>query len=157
MSVLRDRSLTAFVASLPADTVVVVHDPMCPLVTTDFVEEVRRAAGADGTALAVRPVTDTIKVLRDDVVVGTEDRDRWVTLAAPLVGPAGQWVRVGAQGADLLSLATSLRRRLAVMLVEGPPSVLRVHDAAEIPLLAAMLSDSSGAEPPPPDRRDTSP
>jgi 2-C-methyl-D-erythritol 4-phosphate cytidylyltransferase len=56
------------------DGVVLVHDAARPLVEVDLVEAVAAAAGAAGAAVPVVPVVDTLKRLRDGVVVETLDR-----------------------------------------------------------------------------------
>jgi 2-C-methyl-D-erythritol 4-phosphate cytidylyltransferase len=56
------------------DGVVLVHDAARPLVDTDLVERVARAAGEKGAALPVLPVVDTVKRVRDGRVLETLDR-----------------------------------------------------------------------------------
>ena len=54
---------------------VVIHDGARPLVTEDLIERGLEAATETGTAVAAVPVTDTIKVAEDDLVVqGTPPR-----------------------------------------------------------------------------------
>jgi len=57
------------------DGVVLVHDAARPLVDVALVEAVARAAAESGAALPVLPVVDTVKRLRDGLVVETLDRD----------------------------------------------------------------------------------
>jgi 2-C-methyl-D-erythritol 4-phosphate cytidylyltransferase len=57
------------------DGVVLVHDAARPLVEVSLVEAVARAAAEAGAALPVLPVTDTVKRVRDGLVVETLDRD----------------------------------------------------------------------------------
>ena len=57
------------------DGVVLVHDAARPLVDVALVEAVAREAAAAGAALPVLPVVDTVKRLRDGLVVETLDRD----------------------------------------------------------------------------------
>jgi 2-C-methyl-D-erythritol 4-phosphate cytidylyltransferase len=57
------------------DGVVLVHDAARPLVDVALVEAVARAAAESGAALPVLPVVDTVKRLRDGLVVATLDRD----------------------------------------------------------------------------------
>ncbi|HEX9188507.1 MAG TPA: 2-C-methyl-D-erythritol 4-phosphate cytidylyltransferase [Vicinamibacteria bacterium] len=54
---------------------VLVHDAARPLVEVALVEEVAAEAAAAGAALPVLPVVDTVKRLRDGLVVETLDRD----------------------------------------------------------------------------------
>jgi 2-C-methyl-D-erythritol 4-phosphate cytidylyltransferase len=57
------------------DGVVLVHDAARPLVDVALVEAVAREAAGAGAALPVIPVVDTVKRLRDGLVVGTLDRE----------------------------------------------------------------------------------
>jgi len=57
------------------DGVVLVHDAARPLVDVALVEAVVREAAAAGAALPVLPVVDTVKRLRDGLVVDTLDRE----------------------------------------------------------------------------------
>ena len=56
------------------DGVVLVHDAARPLVDVALVEAVAREAAAAGAALPVLPVVDTVKRVRDGLVVETLDR-----------------------------------------------------------------------------------
>jgi 2-C-methyl-D-erythritol 4-phosphate cytidylyltransferase len=58
------------------DGVVLVHDAARPLVDVDLVEAVAGEAAATGAAVPVVPVVDTVKRVREGVVV--ETLDRWV-------------------------------------------------------------------------------
>lgn len=54
---------------------VIIHDGARPLVTVDLIESGLAAARETGAAIAAVPVTDTIKLAGDDLVVqGTPDR-----------------------------------------------------------------------------------
>lgn len=57
------------------DGVVLVHDAARPLVDVALVEAVAREAAAAGAALPVLPVVDTVKRVRDGLVVETLDRE----------------------------------------------------------------------------------
>jgi 2-C-methyl-D-erythritol 4-phosphate cytidylyltransferase len=57
------------------DGVVLVHDAARPLVEVSLVEAVCRAAAEAGAALPVLPLTDTVKRVRDGLVVATLDRE----------------------------------------------------------------------------------
>jgi 2-C-methyl-D-erythritol 4-phosphate cytidylyltransferase len=57
------------------DGVVLVHDAARPLVEVSLVEAVCRAAAEVGAALPVLPLTDTVKRVRDGLVVATLDRE----------------------------------------------------------------------------------
>jgi 2-C-methyl-D-erythritol 4-phosphate cytidylyltransferase len=55
--------------------VVLVHDAARPLVEVSLVEAVSRAAAEVGAALPVLPLADTVKRVRDGLVVATLDRE----------------------------------------------------------------------------------
>jgi 2-C-methyl-D-erythritol 4-phosphate cytidylyltransferase len=57
------------------DGVVLVHDAARPLVDVALVEAVVREAAATGAALPLLPVVDTVKRVRDGLVVETLDRE----------------------------------------------------------------------------------
>jgi 2-C-methyl-D-erythritol 4-phosphate cytidylyltransferase len=57
------------------DGVVLVHDAARPLVEVSLVEAVSRAAAESGAALPVLPLADTVKRVRDGLVVATLDRE----------------------------------------------------------------------------------
>jgi 2-C-methyl-D-erythritol 4-phosphate cytidylyltransferase len=57
------------------DGVVLVHDAARPLVDVALVEAVAREAAATGAALPLLPVVDTVKRVRDGLVVETLDRE----------------------------------------------------------------------------------
>jgi 2-C-methyl-D-erythritol 4-phosphate cytidylyltransferase len=57
------------------DGVVLVHDAARPLVDVALVEAVAREAAGAGAALPVLPVVDTVKRVRDGLVVETLDRE----------------------------------------------------------------------------------
>src|SRR5512136_2992757 len=73
----RQDSVLAGLKQAPAgfDGVVLVHDAARPLVDVALVEAVAREAAGAGAALPVVPVVDTVKRLRDGLVVGTLDRE----------------------------------------------------------------------------------
>jgi 2-C-methyl-D-erythritol 4-phosphate cytidylyltransferase len=54
--------------------VVLVHDAARPFVEPGLIDSVAAAAAAQGAALPVLPVVDTLKRVREDRVVGTVDR-----------------------------------------------------------------------------------
>jgi len=65
---------------------VVVHDGARPLVTADLIEQGLEAATETGAAIAAVPVTDTIKVAGDDLIVqGTPPRGNLWAAQTPQV------------------------------------------------------------------------
>ncbi len=115
----------------------VVLDPLCPLVPAAFVADLVERVRATGLAHAgVRPVTDTVKTMRDGLVGQTVDREGLVQLAAPVVLPHPQEVPE-----TLADLVAGLGQ---VVFVEAPALARRVRDASDLVLLEAL---AAGAPP----------
>jgi 2-C-methyl-D-erythritol 4-phosphate cytidylyltransferase len=63
--------------------IVLVHDAARPLVDVALVERVAREAAAEGAALPVVPLVDTVKRVRDRAVVETLDRTELAAAQTP--------------------------------------------------------------------------
>ncbi len=101
---------------LDAELPLVLHDALCPMTPPEFIAEcVRRAVEADVVVAGVRPVTDTVKVLRDGLVGETLDRETLARVVSPVVVPEGVVAAVAAclaePGPDLADLVEALRER----------------------------------------------
>jgi hypothetical protein len=87
--------------------------------------------------VAFRPVTDTIKTVVDDRIVGTLDRDRFGIVASPVVFAHG-----GAEAPpptdDFGVLAAWLRSAGPVELRKAPSLGRRVDDPSAVNLLECM-------------------
>ncbi|HUV17952.1 MAG TPA: 2-C-methyl-D-erythritol 4-phosphate cytidylyltransferase [Ilumatobacteraceae bacterium] len=115
----RSDSVRAGLAAVPADaTIVCVHDAARPLASAELY---RRAIAAvhDGADAAIPgiPVTDTIKVVADGVVVSTPDRSALVAVQTPQAFRAGVLRAAHEAGGDATDDAT---------LVEGLGGVVAV-------------------------------
>ncbi|HNJ78441.1 MAG TPA: 2-C-methyl-D-erythritol 4-phosphate cytidylyltransferase [Marmoricola sp.] len=124
----------------------VLHDPLCPLTPPEFISEcVSEAESTNQILVGVRPVTDTIKVIHDDLVGATLDREKLWALASPIVIPLGQLAQLpevdleSVRFQDLLPLLPQVRFRTA------PVLATRVHSEVEVQLLEA----GSGPDPAP--------
>ncbi|WP_408896803.1 2-C-methyl-D-erythritol 4-phosphate cytidylyltransferase [Nocardioides sp. R1-1] len=125
-----------------------LHDPLCPMTPPEFLRRcAERADVEDRIVVGVRPVTDTVKELRADDVVGSSvDRDALVAVCSPVVLPASVVADLlGGGGAlpstDFVELVTALRGRYGgerVLLVEAPPEARRVASEADLAVLAAL-------------------
>jgi 2-C-methyl-D-erythritol 4-phosphate cytidylyltransferase len=120
----------------------VLLDERCPGTTAQVVRRVvasasEGAVGAVGAvAVGVRPVTDTVKAVRDGYVGPTVDRDALVAVCSPLVLPAGLAHGLGEEIPALPALVARLvREGVAVVHVEVPSSARRLADASELVLL----------------------
>jgi len=122
-----------------------VHDPLCPLTSADFLREVRRTGHEHpGLSLAAfRPVTDTVKTVVDERIHGTIDREGLAALIAPVVIAAKVLREAVAAGdepplANFGELLSWLRARGPVELVKGPSLARRVDDASAVNLLECV-------------------
>jgi hypothetical protein len=124
-----------------APTGLLVHDPLCPLASAGFLASVADEAERTGvSAVAFRPVTDTVKTVVADRIQGTIDREGLAGLIAPAV--LARAVVEGADGppplGDFGELVTWLRARGEVALVKGPSLARRVDDTSAVNLLECV-------------------
>lgn len=126
---------------------VLLHDPLCPMTPPAFLARCAERAGVeDRVIVGVRPVTDTVKVVRDGALGETVDRDRLVTVCAPVVLPPSVVQDLFGEGGqlpatDFVELVSALRERYGderVELVEAPPEARRVGSDQDIAVLAAL-------------------
>jgi 2-C-methyl-D-erythritol 4-phosphate cytidylyltransferase len=137
----RTDSVRAGVAEVPEEAaVILVHDAARPLLTDQMVERVIAALGQgfDG-AVPGLPVADTVKRVRDDVVVETLPREELVTVQTPqaFVAPVLRSALSG-EGPDCASLVEAKGGRVRV--VEGDERLLKVTTRADLERVSAWLS-----------------
>ena len=72
----RAQSVQNGLAAIEEADVVAVHDGVRPLVTPDEIDEVVIAAAANGAAVLVAPIGDTIKEIENNRIARTVPRDR---------------------------------------------------------------------------------
>ncbi|WP_141015626.1 2-C-methyl-D-erythritol 4-phosphate cytidylyltransferase [Nocardioides sambongensis] len=128
----------------------VLHDPLCPMTPPQFLRRCLQIATETGeVVVGVRPVTDTVKEVRDGEVGATRDRDGLVALCSPVVLPPAvveslvEAQQAGAIPADFGDLIADLRGRgLPVRLVEAPAEARRVGSEADIAVLEAQTRGS---------------
>ena len=136
----RTESVRAGVAEVPEDAaVIVVHDAARPLISEDVIERVIAALGEgfDG-AVPGLPLADTVKRVRDGVVVETVPRDELVTVQTPqaFVAPVlraaldGHSVESTQSPTDCASIVESNGGRIKV--VEGDEKLLKVTTRADL-------------------------
>jgi 2-C-methyl-D-erythritol 4-phosphate cytidylyltransferase len=141
----RTESVRAGVAEVPEDaTVIVVHDAARPLVSEDVILRVIAALGEgfDG-AVPGLPLADTVKRVRDGVVVETVPRDELVTVQTPqaFVAPV---LRAALKAlsdessqspTDCASLVEANGGRIRI--VEGDEKLLKVTTRADLERVAS--------------------
>ena len=127
-----------------APDVVLVHDGARPLVPADLISRVIAAARADGAAVPVLPVEDTLKEVREGRVAQTVDR----SLLARAQTPQGFRFDVLSRALDAARKArfygtdeASLVERigLAVTAVAGDARNIKITTPIDIPIAEALL------------------
>ena len=124
--------------------VVLVHDGARPLVAADLISRVIAAARADGAAVPVLPVEDTIKEVRDGRVAGTLDRTLLVRVQTPqgfrydVLKKALEAARRDRfYGTDEAALAE--RIGIPVTALPGDPRNIKITTPVDIPIAEALL------------------
>lgn len=121
-----------------------LHDGLCPLVPAAFLASMlSRGAEQPGVAhVAVRPVTDTLKEVVGDRILGTIDRARLVSVTAPVLVPPAMLAPLAEDAPppvdDFGRLVTWLRARGTVELVRAPSLGRRVEHARAVHLLECV-------------------
>jgi len=120
----------------------VLHDALCPMLPAAFIAEcVADALERDAVVVGVRPVTDTVKSVDDDLVGQTVDRTALVSVASPIVLPPSVVAALdGLPTLDFAALTAALRERFPVELVAAPPAGRRVSSEEEVRLLEALTA-----------------
>lgn len=154
-------ALAEALAQRPPADVVVIHDPLRPLVPPALIEQVIDAVRRSPAraAVPVLPVTDTLKsVDADGYVIGTVDRALFQVVSTPVaVGGATLRAELAAPAVPAepaaaregrVDLAVGLVQLLAargvsVMTVAGVLEGLRVAEDAHIAIAAALLARPS--------------
>jgi len=147
----RQDSLAAGLAALPAHfELVAVHDAARPFVRAAAVSRVIAAARVHGAALLAAPAADTIKRVRDGVVVETPPREECYAAQTPQVFRA-DWLREGLEKAaaegrvatDCSQLVEALGVRVQV--VAGDPDNRKITDAADLAWAERRLAQGGAA------------
>ena len=120
---------------------VAVHDGARPLVTRELVERV--VAGAEGKpgAIAAVPVTDSIKEVRDGVIVGHPERESLWAAQTPQVVLRQAWLdAAGMSDNDETDDAAMLARLgLACVVVEGDAENIKITRPLDLEVARAIL------------------
>jgi 2-C-methyl-D-erythritol 4-phosphate cytidylyltransferase len=138
----RTASVRAGVAEVPDEVaVILVHDAARPLLPDEVIGRLLGALGDgyDG-AVPVRPVTDTVKRVRDGVVDETLLRDDLVSVQTPQAFAAAALraaLAAGGEGSDCASLVEASGGRIRT--VEGDERLLKVTTRADLDRVAAWL------------------
>ncbi len=119
-----------------------LHDALCPLTPAAALVAVadRHRADPGASYAGFRPVTDTVKTVERDRIVGTVDRDRLAIVASPVV-VASALVEAHPEPpplTDLAHLVAWIRARGRLELVRVPSMARRVEDEAAVHVLECV-------------------
>lgn len=124
---------------LATGSVCVLHDALCPMTPPSFLAQCLRAVAPGGVVIGVRPVTDTVKVVRDGFVGSTVDREGlWVVTSPIVLSPQVCAVLGELPTTDFVALATQLRRDFPATLLTAPPHGRRVASPEDLTVLEAL-------------------
>ncbi len=137
----RSASVRAGLAEVPETAaVVLVHDAARPVLPPELVPRLLEALGEgfDG-AVPGLPVTDTVKRVRDGVVVETPSREELVAVQTPQAFVASVLRAAAAgEGSDCASLVEAAGGRVKV--VPGDERLLKVTTRADLQRVEGWLS-----------------
>ncbi len=128
-------------AAMAAADLVVIHDPLCPLVPPAFVRRLLSSASPGRVLVGVRPVVDTVKATLGGVITGTVDRDALRIVSSPVVAAGSRFSQIPdltSALSDLSALVEILRKGDDVDLQVAPSSSSRVEDASGLELMASV-------------------
>lgn len=114
---------------------VAIHDGARPLVQpADIARCCERALQCTGGAILAVPVTDTIKVARDGVIIDSPDRATLWAAQTPQVVHAKQWLYANglSDNEETDDAAMMGRIGLEVAIVEGDPANMKITRPADL-------------------------
>jgi 2-C-methyl-D-erythritol 4-phosphate cytidylyltransferase len=123
-----------------ADSVLVVHDPLCPLTPAAFIEEaIAECEETGAVVVGVRPVTDTVKEYADSTVGATLDREGLVCVTSPVVLPAAVVAALDRLDTDdFAALVAVLSLRFPVRHLPAPALGRRIVGEDDLEMLVAL-------------------
>ena len=132
------------------DGVVLVHDAARPLVDVDLVEAVAGEAGEAGAAVPVLPLVDTVKRVRDGLVVETLDREALGSAQTPqgfrFAVLAGAYEAAFRDGVTVTDEAMAVERLGApVRAVPGSPRNRKITTREDLAWAEGVLAGPVGA------------
>lgn len=144
----RQDSMMAGLAALPPDVAfVAVHDAARPLVASEAIGRVVDAARRSGAAILAVPVRDTIKRVREGLIVETPNRLECYAAQTPQVfrievlrealEKAAAEAFIGTDDAEIVE-----RIGVPVTVVQGDPSNIKITDRADLLAAERWLRDA---------------
>jgi 2-C-methyl-D-erythritol 4-phosphate cytidylyltransferase len=127
---------------------VAIHDATRPLVTSTLIEGGVTLACETGVATPVEPVKETIKRVRDGVIVGAVPRERLARAQTPQVFSRAllqeAYLRAGRELDPPDEAALLLAAALPISCYAGDAENLRVTSADELPVVEELLRRRNG-------------
>jgi 2-C-methyl-D-erythritol 4-phosphate cytidylyltransferase len=122
---------------------VAIHDGARPLVTTALIERVVAVAEGKPGAIAAVPVTDTIKEVAGDTIVGHPDRSRLWAAQTPQVVLRQAWLDAAATSDNDETDDAAMLSRLGLecIVVEGDPGNIKITRPVDLDLATAILRE----------------
>ena len=140
----RRAGIAAALRALPDEcSLVAIHDALRPLVTTALIEAGMALARETGLAIPVEPVKETIKRVRDGVVIGAVPRESLTRAQAPqffsraILQEAYQRAAPDLDPHDEAALL--LAAGLPIRCYAGNAENLRVASVGELPVVEELL------------------
>ncbi|HEX8266405.1 MAG TPA: 2-C-methyl-D-erythritol 4-phosphate cytidylyltransferase [Pyrinomonadaceae bacterium] len=132
----------------PNTEILAVHDGARPLVTPKEISRTIEKARETGAAILVAPITDTIKEINGDKIIGTIERTRLRRALTPQCFQVEILRRAFEEFTDLDEFATDesfLVEKLgvAVSIVEGSPRNIKITVPEDLILAEALLKNRS--------------
>jgi 2-C-methyl-D-erythritol 4-phosphate cytidylyltransferase len=140
---------TGWPAIAAAEVPFVLHDALCPLTPAGFLAAcVAHAEASAAVTVGVRPVTDTVKELRDGLVGATIDRSELLQVVSPIVLPATVVAALdGLPTTDFAELVVVLAERFPVTTLVAPAEARRVADDADLRVLVSLtVPEAQGSQ-----------
>ncbi len=143
---LRMDSVRAGIDALdPACELVLIHDAARPLVTPDLIRDTIAAGRTHGAAIPSTPVTDTIKRIDNEVVMGTVDRSELAAVQTPQVFRR-EWLmhaysalpsgREATDESSILEIAG-----YPVHIVPGDSTNIKLTESSDVAIAEALLRE----------------
>lgn len=141
----RQESVSIGLAEAGDADLVVVHDACRPIVSPSLIQRVVDAARAQGAAVPVLEVTDTLGRLRDEALEGIVPRERVVGIQTPQVFSAAVLRSAFGAADDTIRAATDesslvLAAGHPVRAVEGERWNIKVTVKEDLAVVAAMIA-----------------
>ena len=138
-------------AAIAKAEVVAVHDGVRPLVTPDEIDRVVIAATANGAAVLVAPVADTIKEIENDRIARTLPRDKLRRALTPqcfrfdLLQRAYEGLtEIEASGIEVTDDSFLVERLgVSVVAVSGSARNIKITTQEDLALAEALLKKSA--------------